>query len=59
VREGDIYMASFDYDLGLVRYQKADTLFQRFPNDPDLKQKIEGLRKKMKEAVRAKGGQGK
>ena len=57
VREGDTYLTSFDYDLALPRYQKADSLFKRFPNDADLKGKVQGLRKKMEALRQAKSYQ--
>jgi len=57
VREGDTYMSSFDYDLAQPRYQRADSLFLRFPNDADLKGKIGALRKKMEELGKAKSSQ--
>lgn len=50
VREGDIYMASFDYDLALSRYLKADTLYQRFSDDPDMRIKIGEVRAKIETA---------
>jgi len=54
VREGDTYLTSQDYDLALSRYIKADSLFLRFPNDPDLTQKIPALRKKLEQVKAAK-----
>jgi hypothetical protein len=56
VREGDTYMASFDYDLALSRYVKADSLYLRFPKDMDLVQKIAEVRGKMEEAKKAVSG---
>ncbi len=50
VREGDTYMASFDYDLALSRYVKADSLYLRFPEDTELGQKILRVRGKMEQA---------
>lgn len=48
VREGDVFFNSKDYDLAMWKYQKADSIFNNFSDDEELKQKMAALKQKIK-----------
>ena len=47
VSDGDNYINSYDYDLALPKYRKADSILLKFPNDTSLRLKANMLRGKL------------
>jgi hypothetical protein len=47
VSDGDNYINSYDYDLALPKYRKADSILLKFPDDASLRLKANMLRGKL------------